>query len=323
LENNKTLVEFQHVSKEFAGNTAVNNLNLTIQNGELFVLVGPSGSGKTTTLKMINSLEKPTGGTILFDNKELASYNILKLRWKIGYVLQQIALFPNMSVAQNIALIPELQHQFKSKSDRINLVNNLLTSVDLDPKTYANRMPSELSGGEQQRIGILRAFACEPQVVLMDEAFSALDPISRTQLQNLVLKMHTETKTTIVFVTHDMNEAMKLGDRIGVMDNGILQQVGSPTDIAQNPANELVSELFANSGSKDVYETYLGRIGTLGYYVQHAGNKETVKYNENDTLRNGLTELAKGHEIEIVLNDKTMGYLNQSSIIKFLNDHQS
>ena len=137
MENNKTLVEFQHVSKEFAGNTAVNNLNLTIQNGELFVLVGPSGSGKTTTLKMINSLEKPTGGTILFDHKDLASYNILKLRWKIGYVLQQIALFPNMSVAQNIALIPELQHQFKSRNDRINLVNNLLTSVDLDPKTYA------------------------------------------------------------------------------------------------------------------------------------------------------------------------------------------
>ncbi|GAK47806.1 ABC-type proline/glycine betaine transport systems, ATPase components [Secundilactobacillus oryzae JCM 18671] len=316
------LIEFKNVSKQFPDKSAVANFNLSIADGELFVLVGPSGSGKTTTLKMINGLERPTGGSIVFDGKELVSYNIRQLRWQIGYVLQQIALFPNLTVAQNISLISEIQHRIKTKEAKKTLVSDALSSVNLDPAVYAERMPHELSGGEQQRIGILRAFASNPRVVLMDEAFSALDPISRNQLQNLVLKMHEETHTTIVFVTHDMNEALKLGDRIGVMNNGELLQVGTPTEIAQQPANELVSKLFANSGSEDVYQTYLGRIGTLGYYVGQPEDQLTEKLAENDTLGDGLQVLANNKVIEIVLNNETKGFLTSQSIINFLNDHQ-
>lgn len=239
------LIAFHHVTKTYASGDAVQDLNLQIQTGELFVLVGESGSGKTTTLKMINRLIEPTTGTIAFNGQEITTYPLRELRWQIGYVLQQIALFPNMTVGQNIALIPELRHMPKAQVTK--RVDELLDSVGLPAAQYRDRLPKALSGGEQQRVGILRAFANKPPVVLMDEPFSALDPLSRNQLQELVLDLHRRLKMTIVFVTHDMNEAMRIGDRIAVMRNGQVVQCDTPHAIAKNPATEWVAEFFAGT----------------------------------------------------------------------------
>lgn len=244
-EAEKTAIEFQHVRKDFTGQTILKDLNLTIPADEIFVLVGPSGSGKTTTLKMINRLEEPTDGTITFFGRPVAAYPLQELRWAIGYVLQHIALFPNMTVAENIAVIPEMK---KMPKDRLRTrTEELLAAVDLPAKTYANRYPAALSGGEAQRVGIVRALAADPGVILMDEPFSALDPISRTQLQDLILRLQSKLHKTIVFVTHDMQEAVKVGDRIAVMHNGVILQVGTPAEIRQHPAAAFVADFFAGA----------------------------------------------------------------------------
>lgn len=200
----ESIIEFKNVSKEFEGNVVLKDLNLSVKKGEIFVLVGPSGSGKTTSLKMINGLIEPTDGNLYFKEKRIKDYNIQKLRWQIGYVLQQIALFPTMSVKENIEVIPDMLGWDKER--RNNRVDELLKEVDMDPELFRNRMPSELSGGQQQRIGIIRALASEPDIVLMDEPFSALDPISRASLQDLVLALHQKLGNTVIFVTHNMDE---------------------------------------------------------------------------------------------------------------------
>ena len=223
------LIEFKQVQKKFGEKYAIKELNLSIEQGEIFVLVGPSGSGKTTSLKMINGLSQPSAGEIFFKGKSLKDYDLQKMRWKMGYVLQQIALFPTMTVQQNIEVIPEMLGWERRKREKI--ADQLLEKVGLDPTIYRNRMPQELSGGEQQRIGIVRALAASPEVILMDEPFSALDPLSRASLQDLVLSLHRELGTTIVFVTHNMDEAIKLGDRIAVMKEGELIQCDQPDQL--------------------------------------------------------------------------------------------
>lgn len=220
----------------------LDDINFEIKEGEFFVLVGPSGSGKTTTLKLINRLIEQTEGDILFQNKKLKDYNLRELRLETGYVLQQIALFPNLTVAENIALIPEMKKM--DKNITLKKTQELLGEVGLDPKKYMNRLPSELSGGEKQRIGILRAIISNPKVLLMDEPFSALDPISKSQLQDLIKQLHNEYHMTTVFVTHDMNEAIKLADRICLMKKGKIVQLATPDDIKNNPSNEFVKEFF-------------------------------------------------------------------------------
>lgn len=261
------LVVFDHVGKKFEDSTALEDVTFQIKTGEIFVLVGSSGSGKTTSLKMINALHVPTSGDIYFKDKKIKDYDTQKLRWQIGYVLQQIALFPTMTVLENIEVIPEMLGWSKEK--RKERAFELLKAVELDPEVYAKRMPGELSGGEQQRVGILRALAAKPDVILMDEPFSALDPISREQLQNLVLTLHKDLQNTIVFVTHDMKEAIKLGDRIAVMKEGKLIQCDTPAEIAANPANEFVAEFF--KGIKAVgqpLQTKLEVVVKEGFYTK-------------------------------------------------------
>ena len=236
------LIEFKQVQKKFGEKYAIKELNLSIEQGEIFVLVGPSGSGKTTSLKMINGLSQPSAGEIFFKGKSLKDYDLQKMRWKMGYVLQQIALFPTMTVQQNIEVIPEMLGWERRKREKI--ADQLLEKVGLDPTIYRNRMPQELSGGEQQRIGIVRALAASPEVILMDEPFSALDPLSRASLQDLVLSLHQELGTTIVFVTHNMDEAIKLGDRIAVMKEGELIQCDQPDQLLTQPKNEFVRSFF-------------------------------------------------------------------------------
>lgn len=241
------MIRYQGVSMSYDGKEKVlDDLNFEIKEGEFFVLVGPSGSGKTTTLKLINRLIEQTEGDIFFQEKNIKDYPLREMRLEMGYVLQEIALFPNLTVAENIGLIPEMKKI--NKKEIAKRVDSLLKQVDLDPKVYKNRLPEDLSGGEKQRIGILRAIAANPKVLLMDEPFSALDPISRTQLQDLVKDLHRDFKITTVFVTHDMREAIKLADRICLMKKGKIIQIGSPEDLVNNPANDFVASFFKEEG---------------------------------------------------------------------------
>ena len=236
------MIKFEAVSKEFDGARALDNLTFEIEAGEFFILVGKSGSGKTTTLKMINRLIEPSQGKIYRNNQAIKDLDLRSLRLDTGYVLQQGALFPNLTVEENIELIPEMKKWPKAK--RQQAVQDLMTKVGLAPDKYKGRYPGQLSGGEQQRVGILRAIISQPQLLLMDEPFSALDPVSKTQLQDLIKQLHQELGLTIVFVTHDMQEALKLGDRICVMHEGQILQMADPATILAEPANETVAQFF-------------------------------------------------------------------------------
>ena len=236
------MIEYKHVALRYGEKSVLEDVNLKIKDGEFMVLVGPSGSGKTTMLKMINRLLEPTDGNIYMDDKRIKDYNQRDLRLSTGYVLQQIALFPNLTVAENIAIIPEMKGWNKDKIKHNTA--ELLEMVGLPAKEYAGRLPSMLSGGEQQRVGIVRAIIGEPKILLMDEPFSALDAISRKQLQVLTKKLHNEFGVTIIFVTHDTDEALLLADRIAVLRNGQICQIDKPNAILENPSNDFVANLF-------------------------------------------------------------------------------
>lgn len=238
----KNAVKLTHVKKTYDQEVVVKDLSLDVDVGEFFVLVGASGSGKTTTLKMINRLVQPESGRVFVQGTDIAQQPLNDLRHRIGYVLQSSALFPNMTVFENAAVT--LNAVGVSNKQAKSRIETLLTEVGLDSERYLNRYSDALSGGERQRVGIVRALAAEPDLILMDEPFSALDPISRKQLQNLISEIHQRYQTTIIFVTHDMNEALRLGDRIAVMHAGELLQVGRPEQIVQHPANAEVRALF-------------------------------------------------------------------------------
>lgn len=310
------LVVFDHVGKKFGASTALEDVSFSIKTGEIFVLVGSSGSGKTTSLKMINALHVPTSGDIYFKDKKIKDYDTQKLRWQIGYVLQQIALFPNMTVLENIEIIPEMLGWSKEK--RKQRAFELLKAVELEPEVYANRMPGELSGGEQQRVGILRALAAKPDVILMDEPFSALDPISKEQLQNLVLSLHQDLKNTIVFVTHDMKEAMKLGDRIAVMKEGRLIQCDTPAEIAAHPANDFVAEFFKGADiTWQPLQVSLTEVLAAGFYTEDTSS-DYPSMDLRMTVGESLPLLAKNN-FRIATNK----ILTASNLLSFLADNQS
>lgn len=239
------MIEYKNIALRYTEKDILKDVNLLIEDGEFMVLVGPSGSGKTTMIKMINRLLEPTGGNIYMNGKRIKDYNERELRLSTGYVLQQIALFPNLTVAENIALIPEMKGW--SKEQIASKTEELLNKVGLPATEYVKRMPSELSGGEQQRIGIVRAIIGEPKILLMDEPFSALDAISRKQLQTLTKDLHKEFGMTTIFVTHDTDEALKLGDRIAVLEEGEIVQVADPKTILAQPANDFVADLFGGA----------------------------------------------------------------------------
>ena len=230
------MIQFEHVSKSYGKTPILKDLNFTIEDGQFVVLIGPSGCGKTTTMKMINRLLEPDTGSILIDGKNIRDQDKVDLRRHIGYVIQQIGLFPNMTVAQNICVVPKLLKYDKAKCDEI--VRDLLKMVNME--SYAEKYPSELSGGQQQRIGVLRALAASPPIVLMDEPFSALDPMTRETLQDEVKNIQQKLGKTIVFVSHDMGEALKLADVIIFMESGTVVQMASPEEMLEHPANDLV-----------------------------------------------------------------------------------
>ncbi|MED4967754.1 betaine/proline/choline family ABC transporter ATP-binding protein [Heyndrickxia coagulans] len=232
------MLKFDHVSKIYKGDKrAVDDLNLEFESGRFIVFIGPSGCGKTTTMKMINRLIEPTEGTIYINGKNIKNTDPVKLRREIGYVIQQIGLFPHMTIQQNISLVPRLLKWPEEKQRE--RAKELLQLVDM-PEEFLDRYPHELSGGQQQRIGVLRALAADQPLILMDEPFGALDPITRDSLQDELKKLQKELGKTIVFVTHDMDEAIKLADQIVIMRDGKLVQTGTPDEILREPANEFV-----------------------------------------------------------------------------------
>lgn len=236
------MIEFKNVMKKYKKNTILENFNLKIEDGKLVVLIGASGSGKTTLLKMINRLISITDGQILIDGKDINTIDPIELRRGIGYVIQQTGLFPHMTVKENIEVIPKLIGKSKEEIEAKTI--ELLKMVGLEPNEYLDRYPAELSGGQQQRVGVARAFAADAEIILMDEPFSALDPITRSELQEELFNIQKEYNKTIVFVTHDMDEAIKLASRIAIMSEGKVIQYDTPQNILRNPANEFVEELI-------------------------------------------------------------------------------
>ena len=234
------MITFSHIHKNYNGKEIIADLNLTIESGTFLTIIGTSGSGKTTVLKMINGLVLPDKGEIRIDGKNIADENLIALRRNIGYVIQGNILFPHLSVAENIAYVLVLKNY--SKSDISRIVAEKLQLVNLAPE-LAERFPHELSGGQQQRVGIARALAANPNIILMDEPFGALDSITRKQLQHELKALHQLSGATIVFVTHDITEALTLGTKVLVLDKGVIQQYDTPEMIKQHPANEFVQQL--------------------------------------------------------------------------------
>jgi len=239
------VINISHVSRSFDGGKtyAVHDVNLEVPKGETLVLLGSSGCGKSTTLRMINRLIEPTSGSIEVDGRDVTSHDLLTLRRSIGYVFQGIGLFPHMTILENVAIVPKLLGWPLER--RRQRAREMLEMVELDPDQYRRRRPADLSGGQQQRVGVARALAAGPACLLMDEPFGALDAITRDTLQREVLKLKRELGTTIVFVTHDIQEALILADRIAVMHLGRLEQVGRPGELLESPATDFVRELFA------------------------------------------------------------------------------
>lgn len=236
------MIELTNVSKLYGNDRVVDGLELTISDGELLVLLGTSGCGKTTTLKMVNRLIEPSAGTIRIDGDDNRARPAHELRRSIGYVFQRVGLFPHLSLAENIAVTPRLLDWPEERIQR--RVDELLELVELDPPSIRDRLPYELSGGQQQRIGVARALAAEPRSMLLDEPFGALDPLTRDRLQTSFRSIHRRLGLTVIFVTHDMTEALLLGDRIAVMNKGRLVQVGTPAELLRNPNDDFVRELM-------------------------------------------------------------------------------
>ena len=245
------MIRLDHVSKRYPnGLLAVDELSLEVPEGEICVLVGPSGCGKTTIMKMVNRLIEPTAGRIYLDGDDVTRVDPVKLRRRIGYVIQQIGLFPHMTIADNVGTVPRLLGWDRA---RIRMrVDELLALVGLDPVQFRDRYPEQLSGGQRQRVGVARALGADPPVLLMDEPFGAIDPITRDRLQREFLRLQSEVRKTIVFVTHDVDEAVKLGDRIAILrEGGVLEQYDVPAEVLGNPASDFVADFVgADRGLK-------------------------------------------------------------------------
>lgn len=305
------MITFDNVSKQYDNNQiAVKALNVEIKKGEFFVIIGPSGCGKTTLLKMINRLIPLTAGTIWINDKRISDYNIHELRWSIGYVLQQIALFPHMTIEENIAVVPELKKWSKTRIHQ--RVDELLALVGLEPAKYRQRKPKELSGGEQQRVGVVRALAADPEIILMDEPFSALDPISRTKLQDDLLEMQRTIQKTIVFVSHDMQEALKLGDRLCIMKDGEIVQIGTPQQLLQNPVNDFVQQFIGGKQLDQLFTIHdvlqpITVTNDFGHTIPVDAPFPTI-----------LEKLAEHDVLSVEENGKLIGMVTRASTLRYL-----
>ncbi|MGM9922386.1 MAG: betaine/proline/choline family ABC transporter ATP-binding protein [Bhargavaea sp.] len=287
------MLVFDNVSKVYAGGKrAVDRLNLEIEEGEFVCLIGPSGCGKTTTMKMINRLVRPTEGKILLNGENLLDKNVVNLRRSIGYVIQQIGLFPHMTIRDNIALVPRLKGM--PAEERYRRAEELMELVNM-PKEFLDRYPHELSGGQQQRIGVLRALASDPPLILMDEPFGALDPITRDSLQAEFKNLQQTLGKTIIFVTHDMDEALKLADKIVIMRAGKIVQTGSPDEILRNPADEFVEDFIGKERLAQARQ----QLQTVGQIM----NPDPVSVGMGETLSQAVRLMRKRRVDSLLVTD--------------------
>jgi osmoprotectant transport system ATP-binding protein len=318
-------IEFRHVTKRFepreqraVAPAAVNDLSLSVPAGEICVLVGPSGCGKTTSLKMVNRLVEPTSGQVLLDGQDVAHVHAVALRRGIGYVIQQTGLFPHQTVADNVATVPRL---LRWPRDRIaRRVDELLALVGFDPAQMGGRYPAQLSGGERQRVGVARALAAEPPVLLMDEPFGAVDPIVRSRLQDEFLRIQRQLGTTVLFVTHDIDEAIKVGDRVAVlMEGGRLAQYSPPAELLARPASEYVAQFVG--ADRALKRLALMTVGQLELAPAVGGRNDGPRYTLETSVRDALaTLLSAPDETGVVVNaqDVPIGVITLESVVKAL-----
>jgi osmoprotectant transport system ATP-binding protein len=308
------MIEFREVSKTYPGSSrpVVNDLSFEILEGEVCVLVGPSGCGKTTSMRMVNRLIEPTEGEILIDGEPNTSMSGTQLRRKIGYVIQQIGLFPHRTIATNIATVPSLLGWDKGRIR--SRVDELLELVGLDPNVYRDRYPAELSGGQQQRVGVARAMAADPPIMLMDEPFGAVDPIARERLQDEFLRIQQEIKKTIVFVTHDIDEAIKMGDKIAILkQGGVLAQYDSPENILSSPNSEFVASFVGND--RILKRLSLVRVGDMDLEPANGGTEDLPRISGRLSVKDALSELiGSGRSEAVVEEDGEKGLLTIDAI---------
>ncbi|NGX63449.1 MAG: Glycine betaine/carnitine/choline transport ATP-binding protein OpuCA [Candidatus Anoxychlamydiales bacterium] len=317
------MIKFKNVSKVYSNDLiAVDNISFEVKKGETLVLLGTSGCGKTTTMRMINKLTNSSSGQIFIDNVDIENINPIELRRKTGYAIQYIGLFNHMTVFENIAIVPKL---LKWSKDRIKKrVDELLNLFGFDPEEYKNRFPLELSGGQKQRIGVLRALAADPPIVLMDEPFGALDPITREQVQNEFLELESDIKKTVVFVTHDVFEAVKMADRIALMDGGKILQIATPKELVKNPKNELVKQFLG-------YHKFQLSLMTTNIFEFFNKNKPSKKINYSDqknklTLRHSIIDAldlfkeTKKSNIAIFDKKTFLGFLHRKDLLNFISN---
>ncbi|MGB7442046.1 MAG: ABC transporter ATP-binding protein [Coleofasciculaceae cyanobacterium] len=307
-------IRFEEVFLKFPGASqpAVNGVSCEIESGQLVVILGPSGCGKTTLLKMVNLLYKPTSGKIYLDDSDISQLKVTSLRRQIGYVIQQSGLFPHMTVAQNIAVVPKLLGWPPAKYQA--RIEQLLMLVELPPKVYRHRYPRQLSGGQQQRVGLARALAGEPKVMLMDEPFGAVDAITRQTLQDEILLLQRQLQKTILFVSHDVEEALRLADKIMILDKGQIVQFDTPFKILTQPANSFVHDLV---GADDMVR----RLSLLTVEIvmskvpkDYQGSKDTISRHNN--LRQALSLLLRTgtQQLTVVDAKKIVGVLTLDKI---------
>lgn len=311
------MIRFDNVTKRFPdGTEALKEVSLTLPAHRLTAIIGPSGCGKTTLMKMINKLEKPSEGEIYIDEKPITDLEEVELRRSIGYVIQRIGLFPHMTIADNVSLVPRLRGWAKDKTDQ--RVRELLALTGLDPEVYLERYPLELSGGQQQRVGVVRALAGDPNIILMDEPFSALDPISREQLQGELQNLQREIQKTIIFVTHDMDEALKIADTIVVMRAGQVEQIGTPDELVAEPANDFVRNFIGTErierqrvfGEKKLKEF------TGLFALEWSGDAQ--KISSGASIEEAVHELEKSQHsrLAVVDEDRVIGYVSEHDLLR-------
>ena len=295
------MITFDHVARRYGDVIAVHDLTLEIPSREIVIFVGPSGCGKTTSLKMINRLVEPSSGTISIDGRDTRTYDVNELRRSIGYVIQQVGLFPHYTVAENVATVPRLAGWDKQRI--ASRVDELLELVGLPPAQYAKRLPAELSGGERQRVGVARALGADPNILLMDEPFGAIDPIARVRLQNELLRLQKVVAKTIVFVTHDIDEAIKIGDRVALFSQGgVLEQYATPAELLAHPASKFV-EGFLGEG-RLVRRLSLIIVRDIKLSDINGATAPTITVDAGATLRDALDAVLRAEDGRVLVLDE-------------------
>lgn len=311
------IISFEQVSKRFSdGTEALKDVSVTIPTNKLTAIIGPSGCGKTTLMKMVNRLETPTSGEIYIDEQPVSKKDPVELRRSIGYVIQRIGLIPHMTIEENVALVPELLGW--KKAEIMERVNELLYLVDLEPETFKKRYPLELSGGQQQRVGVSRALASDPNIILMDEPFSALDPISREQLQYELKKLQRKIQKTIVFVTHDMDEALDIADVIIVMRDGQIEQMATPAELLANQVNEFVREFIGIeriNRKRDFGEKQLKEFQAL---FEKSTTSSVQPATSSMTMRQAIKKLDQDPDgrLEVMEDGAVLGYVGYHTLLQ-------